>query len=96
MTAAATPTKLRNGDWGARVTGAVSSGDTITITTKSGKSWTATVDRVFWTNGDVTIVSTRKSAHRTSRPTSRRNWTPRDHEDCLTFGPCGPSCEYAR
>ena len=72
MTATATPTKLRSGDWGARVTGAVSSGDTITITTKAGKSWTATVDRVVWTNGDVTIVSTRKSSHRTSRPTSRR------------------------
>lgn len=96
MAAYATPIRLRNGDWGARVTGAASSGDAITVTTRSGKSWTATVDRVFWTNGDVTIVSTRKGGHRISRSTSRRNWVPSDHEDCLSFGPCGTNCEYAR
>ena len=42
-TKSATPTKLRNGDWGARVKGKASEGDRITITTKASKSWEAIV-----------------------------------------------------
>ena len=43
---AATPAKLKNGSWGARVKGAASQGDEIQITTQSGKSWTAIVSQV--------------------------------------------------
>lgn len=45
----AKPTKLRDGTWGATVTAPVRAGDTITITTAAGKSWTASVSRVIWT-----------------------------------------------
>lgn len=49
----ATPAKLKNGSWGARLELAggttPEAGDTITVEAKSGKSWTATVDRVLWT-----------------------------------------------
>jgi hypothetical protein len=55
----ATPLKLRNGDWGAKAQSAdVSAGDTLTITTRSGKSWQARVDRVVWTGDDVAICAT--------------------------------------
>jgi len=54
----ATPTKLKNGSWGARVQGAVASGDTITITTKTGKSWEARVTRVLWSGDGIAICAT--------------------------------------
>lgn len=54
----AIPTKLRNGDWGAKVQGIVRDGDEIRIPTKAGKEWTATVARVLWTGNDISIVAT--------------------------------------
>ena len=44
----ATPTKLRNGQWGARVNAddTPAEWDIVTITARSGKSWDATVDYV--------------------------------------------------
>lgn len=55
---AATPVKLRSGAWGARVKDAVSEGDVVTITTRSGKSWDARVTRVVWRGDDVAICAT--------------------------------------
>ena len=57
---AATPAKLRNGDWGARVTGPAEAGDSIRVTTKGGKSWTCIVHKVVWSGDGATLVSTRK------------------------------------
>jgi len=54
----ATPKKLKDGTWGARVQGAVEPGDTITITTRAGKSWDAIVDRVLWSDEQAMLVST--------------------------------------
>jgi hypothetical protein len=65
-TRSATPAKLRNGNWGARVQGAVAKGDVVTITTKAGKTWTATVDAVVWTDGQVSLVATSSSSDRPS------------------------------
>jgi len=62
----ARPWKFDNGEWGARivVTGRVNSGDTITIRTKSGKSWNATIDEICnvmeYAYFDVLIVSLMK------------------------------------
>lgn len=43
----ATPKKLRSGDWGALAKSeSVRKGDTVQITTRSGKTWTATVNKV--------------------------------------------------
>jgi len=58
MGIAATPAKLKSGEWGARVTSPVSVGDTVTITTKSGKSWDATVTRVVWKGDGVSLCAT--------------------------------------
>ncbi len=97
----ATPTKLRTGAWGARTSGTVAEGDTIQITARSGKSWTATVSRVVWTDGSIAICATDKApaVHRTSRSTSStsRAWyenpdhkcySCRCHEDGAPFDGC--------
>lgn len=54
----ATPAKLRDGSWGARIQGAVSVGDVVKITTKAGKSWEARVSSVVWSGEGVTLVAT--------------------------------------
>lgn len=56
---AASPKKLRNGSWGALVEDTrVKIGDTVTITTRGGKSWDARVERVIWTGSGVAICAT--------------------------------------
>lgn len=56
---AATPAKLKNGNWGARVQSAdVREGDTVTITTRAGKSWQAQVELVVWRGDDIAICAT--------------------------------------
>jgi hypothetical protein len=54
----ATPARLRDGSWGAWVAGTVTAGQSVTITTKSGKSWVATVTRVIWRGDGITLVAT--------------------------------------
>lgn len=54
----ATPTKLRNGTWGARVRGNVNAGETVTIATKAGASWQARIERVLWVGDGVSICAT--------------------------------------
>jgi len=54
----ATPAKLRDGSWGARIEGAASIGDTLQITTKAGKTWQAKVTRVVWQGEGVALVAT--------------------------------------
>lgn len=56
----ATPIKLRNGSWGAKITGSASIGDTITITAKNGRVWNTTVTQVVFSNDGVTLVATAK------------------------------------
>ncbi len=56
----ATPCKLRNGRWGARAPASTKAGDTLTITTKAGKSWQAVVDCVVWTGDGVALCATSK------------------------------------
>lgn len=107
----ASPYRLRDGSWGIRIARAVDVGDSVTVETKSGKRWTATVERVVWSGTDrdgrhVRLCSVRRRSEdeeppnearyeTRSRYASRSRYEPPDHEDCLTFGPCGPNCEYA-
>ena len=59
---AATYTKLRDGSWGVRVTGAaVKAGDRVTVTKKSGESKVEVIDRVLWTGNGVSLCSVRGS-----------------------------------
>lgn len=74
----ATPAKLKNGAWGARVQGSVAEGDTVTITTRSGKSWEARVTSVVWSGSGVSICATESldRAPAASAKTRSRNWDP--------------------
>ncbi len=87
----ASPTKLRDGSWGARTSADIAVGDTITITARSGKSWDAVVERIVWTGanrygkGDVAIVAIRSLDQ--DRPRRSRNGC-----DC-TDDCCRPRCQ---
>ena len=55
----ASPKKLRSGEWGALVqSDQVRRGDSICITSKSGKSWQATVAKIIWSGQGKAIVAT--------------------------------------
>lgn len=82
----ATPAKLRDGTWGARVAGRARAGDTVTITTRAGKSWTATITRIVWSGEGVTLCATGTAPRSRSRR-SRGTWT-----GCS----CGSIEEYTR
>lgn len=86
----ARPAKLRNGSWGARVEGTVREGDTVTITTSSGKSWQARVTKVLWTGEGVSLCAT-SSLDRPSGGRSRGGCACPD--DCCDRGcRCAPHC----
>lgn len=86
----ASPTKLRNGDWGAKVLGTVTEGDTVTITTRAGKSWDAKVTKVLWTKDGVAICAT-ESLDRTPKR-RRSNGCDCDCYDCKPYCRCEPHC----
>lgn len=51
----------------------------VTVTTKAGKSWQATVAKVVWTDGTATLVTTRQSD---SGPSRRRPFRPCGYPGC--------------
>lgn len=64
----ASPRKMKDGAWGARVNGEAKVGDYISIVAKSGRQWVAEVTEVFWVGeskyGDtagktISLVSTK-------------------------------------
>lgn len=63
-TRTASPTKLRSGEWGARVNGTVREGDIVTITTRAGKTWDAEVVKVVWSGDGVAICATASLSRR--------------------------------
>jgi hypothetical protein len=74
----ASPAKLRDGSWGARVQGAAKSGDTVTIRASSGKAWDARIAKVLWTGDGVSLCSTTSLDRGTSSRSSGRGrgtWT---------------------
>lgn len=88
----ASPAKLKNGSWGARVKGDVKEGDVITIRTKSGKTWEARVTRVVWSGDSVSICATESMdrPQRTQRTYS--NGRANYHSGGRVFG--GDACGY--
>jgi len=77
----ATPIKLKTGEWGARVAGSAKRGDELTITAKSGKTWTAIVDVVVWSGNGVSLCAL--------LPTQRKERAPRASAGCWVC----PACE---
>jgi hypothetical protein len=82
----ASPAKLKNGSWGARVRGDVTEGDTITITTRGGKSWDARVTKVVWSGEGVAVCAT-ESLDRAPARTSRSRYGRYERS-----GACGYPC----
>ena len=87
----ATPTKLRSGAWGARVAGAVKADDTITITTRAGKTWPARVTTVVWTDGAVSVVATESLDGGPRLPARSRAYSGGSGR-CHTDGECSSMC----
>jgi len=79
--------------------GAVAVGDTVTITTRGGKSWDAVVDAVVWSGDNVAICATRsldrvapKAAAPTYRPVRGQDYCgypcPVTRQRCTASNPC--------
>lgn len=88
----ATPLKLKNGDWGARVNSdSVQVGDIVRITTRAGKSWEAEVLKVIWSGNGISICATQSlggggsAGYRAPRRTVTR-----------TGCPCGSVVEFGK
>jgi len=95
MTIAATSAKLKTGDWGARVVGTAKPGDVLTITGASGKSWDASVERVVWTDGKVSLCATYTTTQSTCKasfvvpssaiPRGIRGWIRGTHDEFVDW-----------
>ena len=71
-TNAATPMKLSDGSWGAKVQGVANVGDTITVRTRAGKTWTATVSSIVTSDSKSTVCATQRGS--SSRPVARPSY----------------------
>lgn len=85
----ATPTKLRNGEWGARTVRKITDGEIIEIRTRGGKTWQARVVKVVW-SGEGTWIAATKSAdgYVSAKRDARGYVTDRAHAE----GYCGYPC----
>lgn len=84
------PKKLRDGSWGAKAeTNSIAAGDTVWVTTKSGKRWEARVAAVLWTGDGVAIVRTERmgSGGGGGGSSSRRS-----KRSCRRCGCADPTC----
>ena len=67
QTIAASPAKLKDGSWGARIARTdVAPGQVVTIRTQAGKTWDARITRVVWTGDGIALCAT-ESADRPAR-----------------------------
>ena len=68
----ATYTKLKDGSWGVRVEGTAKSGQSVTVTKKSGETKSETIGRVLWSGNGISLCSVGQSSgngsHSTHRP----------------------------
>lgn len=69
-------TKLRSGDWGARVTGDVKPGDRLMVTNRSMKARSEQIDKVIWRGDDVALCSLVPRIPRKTPRRSRKHGNP--------------------
>lgn len=92
----ATPAKLKDGTWGARVLAVAKPGQRIEVRTRSGKSWTALVATVLWSGEGASIVTTSRddSPPTPVKPVRRKRASQADRRP---RGGCGyPGCDGRR
>lgn len=86
----ATYTKLRDGSWGLRATQPLQTGQSITVTKKSGETKAETVGRVLWTGNGVTLATIAQGgSSRSSRSAGVRECGKRHGGRCC---PTGGNC----
>lgn len=97
MSVHATPSKLRDGSWGIRTDRPVEPGEVVTVTTRAGKTWNATVSRVLWTGTDrkghrvcLCATESRRQGHSSQHRHSRRQGR------CRECGGPIQNCSYHR
>jgi len=87
----ATFTKLRSGDWGVRVEGAVpATGASITVAKRDGSRDTVVVERVLWTGDGVALCAIQRRASGGGARSSGAARRPRSWRPCGYPG-CSPS-----
>lgn len=90
---AASPTKLRDGSWGARVRSQdVQVGAAVEITTAAGKSWTATVTRVLWRGDGVAICATQSATQSSKARGDAGRGRRYECDECGEWVSPGTSC----
>ena len=90
---AATPTKLRSGEWGAKIVGYVEKGEELTcqVSTRAGKTWVGEY-KVIWTNGEIGLMAQIKTRNNSRSRSSYSELDgygrccPYDGSTCLTCG----------
>ena len=87
----ASPIRLRDGSWGARLSGLVAPNQKITIQTAGGKTWQATVWQVLWTDDKGSVVTTATGRCRSRadvRASVRYSGSPCGFPGCDGFNYC--------
>ena len=88
----ASPTKLRDGTWGATVDGKPRVGEVVRVTTRGGKSWDAKVTRVIWQGNGVSICATATVEPRTSATQTPRTFGSAAAPRSISMPSCGYRC----
>ncbi|HHH27366.1 MAG TPA: hypothetical protein ENK57_03310 [Polyangiaceae bacterium] len=92
----ATWMKLRSGEWGVKVNSAqVREGDKVVAIKRNGERKEVKIRKVLWAGDGKAICAIDRGKARTYRRRSTWARDYEDHADCGTFGPCGPSCDFA-
>ncbi len=84
----ATYTKLKDGSWGIRVVGKVTTGQTVTVTKKSGESKQETVGKVLWTGDGITLATVSGSPSSPSAPSRLNRYSRRRSSSLYCGGEC--------
>jgi hypothetical protein len=75
--ATASYTKLKSGEWGVRIVGTASAGQTITVTKKDGTSKQETITKIVWSGNGITLAAVAQRAPQASKSKS--------YSDCDDF-----------
>jgi hypothetical protein len=86
----ATYTKLKSGDWGVRIEGAVKPGAIVTVTKKSGETKSETISKVLWMGNGISLCAIGASGN----GSSHGNGGARKCADC--GGPVTGTYRYCR
>lgn len=88
-----TYTKLKTGAWGLRGPASMKSGETVTVSKKSGELQQVTVGKVIWTGNGIALATIAKSASSYSYSGSARSSALRPVSGCYQCRVLGRMCQ---